>query len=109
MTPSLKITEEDIRAAYKVGEDAIVDLFMQMKTMMETMEARIQVLEDRLAKNSSNSSKPPSSDGYQKPAPKSLRKRHGRKSGGQTGHQGNTLRAVEKPDVIEVHPIQVCK
>ena len=109
MTPSLKITEEDIRATYKKGEDAIVDLFMQMKVMMDTMEARIKVLEDRLAKNSSNSSKPPSSDGYQKPAPKSLRKRHGRKSGGQTGHQGNTLRAVEKPDEIKVHPIHVCK
>ena len=109
MIQSFKINEEDIRAAYKQGEDAIVDLFIQMKAMMEAMEARIQVLEDRLAKNSSNSGKPPSSDGYQKPAPKSLRKRHGRKSGGQTGHQGNTLRAVEKPDEIKVHSIHVCK
>ena len=109
MIQNLKINEEDIRAAYKQGEDAIVDLFMQMKAMMETMEARIQVLEDRLAKNSSNSGKPPSSDGYQKPAPKSLRKRHGRKSGGQPGHEGHTLKMRANPDEVEVHRVRRCQ
>jgi transposase len=72
---------------------------------------RIQKLEDQLAKNSRNSGKPPSSDGYDqdKPRPKSLRKRSRRKSGGQRGHPGETLKAVEKPDVIQVHRVHECQ
>lgn len=109
MNPNLKLGEEEIRAAYQQGEEAVVDLFMQMRATIETMAAKIQVFEDRVAKNSSNSSKPPSSDGYSRPAPKSLRKRHGRKNGGQAGHAGNTLKAVKNPDRIEVHQVKECK
>lgn len=72
---------------------------------------RIQKLEDQLARNSRNSGKPPSSDGYDQPAPrpKSLRKRSRRKSGGQPGHPGETLRMVEKPDIVKVHRVQECQ
>jgi hypothetical protein len=79
-------------------------------TMLALAE-RIQKLEDQLAKNSSNSSKPPSSDGYAQggPCPKSLRKRSRRKSGGQPGHAGETLKAVEKPDIIKVHRVHECQ
>lgn len=61
--------------------------------------SRIAELEARLSANSGNSSKPPSSDGLAKPAPKprSLRKKTGRKPGGQPGHDGTTLRQVAKP------------
>jgi transposase len=100
--------EEEIRAAYKQGEDAVVELVLRLVGIEERMAARIQDLEDRLAKNSGNSSKPPSSDGYNKPAPKSLRKRHGKKSGGQAGHPGNTLKAIACPDRIQVHPVRQC-
>jgi len=100
--------EEEIRAAYQQGEEAVVALFMQTMSIIEVLAARVKVLEDRLAKNSGNSSKPPSSDGYNKPAPKSLRKRHGKKSGGQVGHPGNTLKAVERPDRIELHRVKHC-
>jgi transposase len=100
--------EEEIRAAYRQGEEAVVGLFMQTISMIEVLAARVKKLEDRLAMNSGNSSKPPSSDGYNKPAPKSLRKRHGKKSGGQPGHAGHTLQAVEHPDREEVHRVRRC-
>ncbi len=73
-----------------------------------TLAERIQKLEDQLAKNSRNSGKPPSSDGYDQPAPRSLRKRRRRKSGGQVGHSGETLKAVVQPDHVKVHRVQAC-
>ena len=108
MMTTQKLGEKEIRAAYRQGEEAVVALFKQTISMIEELAARVKELEDRLAKNSGNSSKPPSSDGYNKPAPKSLRKRHGKKSGGQPGHTGNTLKAVEDPDRIQIHRVKQC-
>jgi transposase len=67
---------------------------------LEQARTRIVELEARLAANSGNSSKPPSSDGLAKPAPKtrSLRKKTRREPGGQPGHEGTTLRQVDRPD-----------
>lgn len=70
---------------------------------------RIAQLEARLSLNSKNSSKPPSSDGLSKPAPKSLRIAGQRPTGGQTGHPGSTLRMSEHIDVVIEHPaVPVC-
>ena len=65
-------------------------------------------LRELLNKNSQNSSKPPSTDGFQKPAPKSQRGKSGKKSGGQNGHRGKTLLQVENPDEIEIHQPSHC-
>jgi len=100
--------DEEVRRAYQQGEEAVVELVRKLTDNFKLVAARMQALEDRLAKNSSNSSKPPSSDGLNKPSPKSLRKRHGRKSGGQPGHAGYTLKAVEHPDREEVHCVNHC-
>ena len=101
-------TEEEVRAAYREGEEAVVELFRRMNETIIQLIGRIQKLEDQVAKNSNNSSKPPSSDGYQKPSPKSLRKRHQKKSGGQPGHTGYTLKMVEHPEHIEVYTVNQC-
>jgi len=65
------------------------------------LKTRIVELEARINSNSRNSSKPPSSDGYQK-KPAFPRKKKG-KQGGQQGHKGRTLRQVEHPDKIVQH------
>ena len=71
--------------------------------------ARVEELERRLGLNSSNSGKPPSSDGLKKePRGKSLREPSGKKSGGQAGHEGKTLRQVETPDEGIDHYPPVC-
>jgi len=99
-------SREDIHQAYLQGEEAVVALFEQ--TIVRLAE-RVQALEDQLAKNSHNSSKPPSSDGLKKPAPRSLRKPSGKKSGGQSGHKGHTLKMVEHPQHTQVHRVRQCR
>jgi transposase len=108
MEPYQLPNDEEVRRAYQQGEEAVVELVRKLTDNFKLLAARMQALEDHLAKNSSNSGKPPSSDGYNKPAPKSLRKRHKRKSGGQPGHTGYTLKAVEHPDREEVHRVSHC-
>ena len=79
-------------------------------TLLLAQEAHIAELERRLGLDSSNSGKPPSSDGLKKP-PRvgSLRERSGKKSGGQKGHRGETLRRIETPDATIDHYPQACR
>jgi transposase len=70
---------------------------------------RVEELERRLGLNSSNSGKPPSSDGFKKPSRvNNQREKTGRKSGGQAGHEGTTLRQVATPDKVVDHCPPVC-
>jgi transposase len=64
-------------------------------------------LRARLAKDSHNSGKPPSSDGLGRKT-KSLRRRSGKKPGGQLGHRGETLHLVATPDAVVEHRPAVC-
>jgi transposase len=74
---------------------------------LEQALARIADLEARLRLSSSNSSKPPASDGLAKPAPKSLRRRSGRGPGRPKGQDGVTLERVADSDVV-IHRPRVC-
>ena len=94
-------SEQEARSLFQQGEEPVV-------TKLLEQEARIRELESRCSINSHNSSKPPSTDGYHKPKPKSSRTKTGRKPGGQKGHRGVTLKLVENPDRIEAHSVSVC-
>ncbi len=105
MEPLRLPSDEEIGAAYDQGKEAVIELFHQT---LGKLAERIQRLEDQITRNSSNSSKPPSSDGLKK-KPKSLRHKSGKKSGGQVGHPGTTLKAVANPEHVEVHRVKRCQ
>ncbi len=88
MKPCELPTADDIHVAYEAGEAMVRGLVEAQAKLIRALEARIQALEDQIAKNSRNSSKPPSSDGLKKPEPKSRRQRSGKLSGGHKGHVG---------------------
>lgn len=85
------------------------EVIARQAAVIERLEGRIVELEARLGMNSTNSHKPPSSDGPVKPAPKSLRGRSSKKPGGQAGHRGRTLSLVDNPDETITHVPQCCR
>src|SRR5215831_16004787 len=79
----------------------------RLREQVEALGALVQELQARLAKDSHNSGKPPASDGLGRKT-RSLRKKSGKKPGGQLGHRGETLRLVGVPDEIVLHQPAVC-
>jgi hypothetical protein len=78
-----------------------------LREQVTVLVAQVRDLQACLAKNSHTGSKPPSSDGLTRRT-KSLRRRSGKKPGGQIGHRGQTLRLVATPDVVVEHRPAVC-
>jgi len=84
--------------------EALLSIIEQQREQIAALTARVAELERQLGLNSSNSGKPPSSDGLKRPARTgSLREKSGKKSGGQRGHKGETLRQIETPDAVINH------
>jgi len=77
--------------------------------LIEKLVAEIAELHSRLKMNSRNSSKPPSSDGYAKPAPKSRRVRSGKRPGKQPGDPGHHLAQRADPDATRIHAPSTCE
>lgn len=91
------------------SREELIALVSALMAENAALKARIAELERRLGLNSTNSGKPPSSDGLKKPARvRSLRERSRRKPGGQRGHKGETLRQVAEPDQVVYHFPSAC-
>jgi len=117
------MTRPEAEAIYDAGKETVVRVLLMMDARIHSLEQQVQSLttrldlsdkrvrhlEEQLAKNSRNSSKPPSTDGFKKPSPKSLRKKGQRKSGGQPGHTGHTLKMADNPDHTEIHRVKECE
>jgi transposase len=88
--------------------DALWAICGQMQNEIHLLKERVKTLEAQVNKNSQNSSKPPSSDGYQKPKPKSLKGKSGKMRGGQPGHQRYLLDKRPNPDKVVYHPLNEC-
>ena len=106
--PNKRISRDEIRKVYRQGEDAVITLVEGLLDRIESLESRLSEVEAQLKKNSRNSHKPPSSDGFKKRT-KSLRKKSHRPSGGQPDHRGKTLEWSETVDTIVVHRVEHCQ
>ena len=81
-------------------------LIKELAVLVEQLTLRVKELESQSNQNSRNSSRPPSSDSFRsKPA---FPRKAGGKIGGKFGHDGNTLKMVEKADFIVEHQAGVC-
>src|SRR5438132_3948168 len=83
------------------------ELSLQQEQMAQFAE-QVKALQERLAKDSHNSHLPPSSDRFGR-QPRSLRKKSGKKPGGQEGHPGRTLMFSPTPDEVIIHAVQRCE
>ena len=98
----MKIENIDIQATIEKAQGIIRDdkhLSPAVAAMFEIMILIITLLANRLGLNSTNSSKPPSSDPNRKKKPKP---KTGKKTGGQRGHIGTTLKRVDDPDQVKL-------
>ena len=96
-----RIQQQDSR----IGQQSL--LIEQLQAQIASLTQHVKDLQDRLAKDSHNSSLPPSSDRFVR-QPKSLRKKSEKPSGGQKGHPGTTLQFSPTPDEVIEYRVSVC-
>jgi transposase len=99
---SVDKSRQELQDWGKTDLDGLVDYTFEL-------QAQVRCLRDAAAQNSRNSSRPPSTDRGERPKPRSLRGKSGRKSGGQPNHPGRTLQVSKDPDHIQIHPLKRCE
>lgn len=116
----------EIKQIFKQGLKAVIELVNSLYARINELNKKVEDLERKLSseksenkklsnqksKDSFNSSKPPSTDGFKKKNKKktqSLRQKSNKKSGGQPGHKGTTLKMVSNPDVKVPITVSNCK
>ena len=101
-----QLTEQDGQLA-----ETVSTLKKTISGLNQTIAEQRQIiaeLREQLNKNSRNSSKPPSSDSFKKPKPKSLRQPSGSMPGGRDGHEGHHLIIEQEPKEIISHMPSAC-
>ncbi|UKS24258.1 IS66 family transposase [Paenibacillus sp. HWE-109] len=93
----MKMSLEEIKQISHSSPDQIEKVITKLLERITELENRVAELERQLGLNSKNSSKPPSSDGFRKPANSRIA---GGKKGAPLGHEGHTLSMVDDPDAI---------
>ncbi len=96
------MTREEAIAIAHSAPEIIVEAVLQISTRIEELERKIGLL----TRDSSNSSKPPSSDGpAAKPKARRPMKSKKRKPGGQPGHKGTNRDLIPTDEAKEVIPL----
>ncbi len=103
--------EEEVQALRE--ENAVLKAqvaeLLPLKEQVEQLKDQVKQLTSRLAKDSHNRHLPPSSDRFaRKKKTRSLRKRSGKKPGGQAEHPGETIPWWSHPDEIIRHAVSTC-
>jgi len=98
---------EELKSKILECPPEVIAYIIYLHERIDQLEARVKELESRLNLNSTNSGKPPSSDGYARKT-RNKKDNHKKKRGGQPGHQGNTLTPSLNPDHIEIHHPDFC-
>ena len=104
-----ELSRDELVAACARMPEVVADLVIALAARVGDLDAQVKELTRQLRQDSHNSSKPPSSDGDDKPAPKSRREKSGKASGGQAGHDGARLALRNDPDHIVVHTPTHCE
>src|SRR5450755_3406229 len=117
----LRQKDEKLEASYQANQtlreglkqaitaiESLQERVKDLEALIDSKQERIKILEGQQARDSHNSSLPPSSDRFVRP-PKSLRQKSGKKAGGQPGHRGHHLQRVETPDEILIHQVERCE
>jgi transposase len=95
----------------QMTREELIQIILDLKKHLEDLNARNKELERRLALNSKNSNKPPSTDGLKKSTVLRIqnnREKTNRLSGGQKNHQGETLQQSSHPDKVIQHTPEIC-
>src|SRR6266581_703684 len=95
---ALRCQDEELHQSQQANQDLREGLKEAIRAL-ESQQEQVKALEGQQAKDSHNSSLPPSSDRFVRPA-KSLRTKSGKSPGGQKGHHGHHLRQVQAPDEV---------
>jgi transposase len=102
--PDLRVVNARLRELLAERDAEVAAL----RELVAGLQAQVADLAARAGQNSKNSSKPPSSDGLAKPAPKSLRVKSGRKPGRPKGQPGATMQLSDRPDRVVEHEPACC-